>query len=116
MTSKPAASAACAFANSWSALPEPSWYPNRNASTLTHAGCPLRRDIARHLWGAADERQQLGLDVCVIRDVDARPVVAALAQRLVHRKHAFEHGGALVRVERLVLAGGTGEIPAMQED
>ncbi|MDQ1615478.1 MAG: hypothetical protein QOJ60_1417, partial [Actinomycetota bacterium] len=33
----------------------------------------------RWLWGAADECQQLGLDVCVIGDVDARPVLAALA-------------------------------------
>src|SRR5271167_3644999 len=39
----------------------------------------------RRLRGAADERQQLGLDVGVVGDVDARPVLAALAQHLAHR-------------------------------
>ena len=42
-------------------------------------------------------------------------VAAALAQHLVHRQHALEHLGALVRVERLVLAGGPGEVPAVEE-
>jgi len=41
------------------------------------AGADLDGD--RRLWGAADERQELGLDVSVIGDVDARPVLAALA-------------------------------------
>jgi hypothetical protein len=35
-------------------------------------------DRYRRLWGAADEREQFGLDVCVIGDVGAQPVLTAL--------------------------------------
>src|SRR5436309_2145367 len=61
---------------------------SKRTSRASSAGT---ESIAPCLWGAADERQQLGLDVCVVRDVDARPVLTALAQHLVHRQHAFEH-------------------------
>src|SRR4051812_30178159 len=98
--------------------------PNWSASDvyLSTISCSIGTDrnngktcVSRRLWGAADEGQQFGLDVGVIGDVDARPVLAALAQHFVHRQHAFEHHGALVRVQGLVLAGGAREVPAVQE-
>src|SRR4051794_40259162 len=57
-------------------------------TTTTSAVCSKRTSrassagtdsIAPCLWGAADEGQQLGLDVCVVGDLNARPVLTALA-------------------------------------
>src|SRR5690606_42159467 len=75
------------------------------------ATCP---SAARRPLAPSPTRRSSDL-VGLVGHLDAGSVVAALTKRLVHGQHAFQQLGALVGVERLVLAGCPGEIPAMEE-
>ena len=65
--------------------------PGRVAPAIADREVVGVRSPDRSLRGAADERQQLGLHVGVVGHLDPWPVVAALAEHLVHRQHALEH-------------------------
>ena len=61
-------------------------------------------------------RQQLGLPVGVLRNLDPGAVLAAAPHRVLDRLHPLVQHPARLRVERLVLPCRAGEVPRVHED
>ena len=106
-------------AGTWSAVL--AWAASVAAVTVSRPGAdpPYRHE--RHLTVdqpgvAADEAEQARLDVGVVRDGDPGAVLARIAHHPLHRLHAREQVGADLRVEGVLLPGGPGEVPGVQED